>query len=195
MADINTTMATEILEQGFDWTSPPVLATGAVLLLSVLLLVSKNKNSLPSRWPHVPYTIPWVGNLLQLGGVMHVVTKIEEWAVKYGKEYGIFRITLGGVEYIVLCREEETLEIERQRPFKVIRDSMMTSAVKSVGGYGLFATEGEEWKQDKRLTSPALNHASVAKYFETMKVMSKRLTDLWNKELEEKKQQHYGQGD
>lgn len=117
---------------------------------------------------------------------MHVVTKLEEWAVKYGGEQGLFRITLAGVEYVVLCREEETLEIERQRPFKVIRDSMMTSAVKSVGGYGLFATEGDEWRQDKRLTSPALNHASVQKYFETIQTMSKRLVEKWNQELDSK---------
>lgn len=191
MADINTTktfLSAITAEDGTilglpAWT---VLATIVGLFLSYFVLGPKKK-ALPQRWPHVPYTIPWVGNLLQVGGTEHVVTKLEEWATKYGGEQGIIRITLGGVEYVVLCREEETLEIERQRPFTVVRDHMMCSAVKSTGGYGLFATEGDEWKQDKRLMSPALNHASVARYFESIKEVSQRLITKWNKELGDNK--------
>ena len=153
------------------------------LFLSHVILGTNKKKALPTRWPHVPYQIPWIGNLLQIGGTQHIVTKLEEWATQYGASQGIIRITLAGCEYVVLCREEETLEIEKQRPFTVVRDHMMCSAVKSTGGYGLFATEGEEWKQDKRLMSPALNHASVARYFESIKEVSQRLITKWNSEM------------
>jgi cytochrome P450 len=46
-------------------------------------------------------------------------------------------------------------------------------------GNGLLTSEGEEWKRQRRLTSPAFHRHRIANYADTMVGYTNRLTDSW----------------
>jgi cytochrome P450 len=132
-----------------------------------------------TSWPHVPGALPIIGNFHQIGAPTNIVNKLNEWADLYGKERGVFQCNIMGIPYVVVCREDTTMQVLSQRPFKVTRNKMLCASVNSCKAVGLFSSEGDSWKADRRLVAPALNHKQVREYFDSVKVVANRLVDKW----------------
>lgn len=130
-------------------------------------------------WPIIPGALPLLGHAHLIGSMSKLVDKLEAWADEYGKEVGCYEVSLGGFSSIVVCREDRAIEILLQRPSRVTRSVNIRESAHSIQAPGLFAAEGGEWKEERKIVAAALNRKNTEEYIPTMKVMLSRLVDKW----------------
>jgi len=149
-----------------------------MILAAALLLVfaHRRKSKVQTPWPKVPGGRFFYGNLPE--DLNFLFETIEDWASKYGKD-GIFEATMVGKQFFFLCNEEKASIVERMRPFQVVKRKKVTRAIDSLGGKGLFSAEGEDWKKERRLVAPALNHKNMRDYLASVKLVTSRLIEKW----------------
>lgn len=141
------------------------LAVGTSILSGLLalrwLLQPKQKSfrKVPGVW--------FLGVLPQLGpGGENAGIKFDEFADKYGQE-GVFEMVLTGSRMVCLNSWPLISKILDMRPFKAVKPGSLEHAAKGMV-QGVFFSEGEQWKRERRLISPAFNAKSVASYVPAM---------------------------
>jgi cytochrome P450 len=161
--------------------------TAAVILATIVLGGSYYSLSVQKKrpWPYVPGWIPLLGHFHLLGSIRNMATKFEEWADKYGSETGVFEIELTGDKFITVCREDTAMELVKLRPFVLQRPPIVNEAANSIGGTGLFAAEGDQWKMEHKLVRPALNRSNVQEYLAAMSQMADRLVKKWSDQCDD----------
>ena len=134
-----------------------------------------------SSWAKVPGSIPWFGNVWQIGGLSRLYEQLSDWADQYGDEHGAYEFSLMGTRFIVVCRQDRILDLmSNHRPFKLVRSNKAKSVANGIGALGLFAAEGKQWSIDRRLVGPALNRMNIrSSYHECMKIVCRRLVEKW----------------
>jgi len=69
-----------------------------------------------------------------------------------------------GRRMIVVAREDRVLELFAGRPHKVIRNRHLAAAVNSTGAKGVFAAEGAQWQQERKLIAATMNKLHMQDY-------------------------------
>jgi len=128
-----------------------------------------------------PPRLPLLGNAHQLVRVGRMHRRAEEWARRYGP---IYRLEAGRRPMVVVGDRDAIDEILRERPEGYSRPARMREVFEemSAPGYpsdavrwGVFAAEGEEWKQQRRLVVTALNSNHLNRFFGIVRTATARL--------------------
>jgi cytochrome P450 len=123
-----------------------------------------------------PRALPLVGSLLQVTrGRMHQT--LEAWAIEFGP---FFRVKLGPRTLLVVADREAVKTVLLDRPHGFRRSRHMESIGLEMGlTPGVFAANGEVWRQQRRLVMAALDGAHVRAYFPALLAITQRLRGRW----------------
>jgi len=124
-----------------------------------------------------PPGLPLVGNLLQLSTEkLHQI--FEQWSEQYGP---IYKIKLGSRPVVILTGPESIQYVLKNRPEKFRRLAKMDDVMREVGVVGIFNSEGEDWKRQRKLVSQALNVTHLKTFFPDMVNITANLLNRWNR--------------
>lgn len=117
-------------------------------------------------FPEVP-GFPLVGVLPKLGKIPDdFVEKLEGWMKEYGKD-GVCEYNLMGMRFVLVACKEGLDQIMHARPYKITRSTDFSRFSEVL--HGLFTAEGESWKRQRRIISPAFNAKNTLSFFPLIK--------------------------
>jgi cytochrome P450 len=123
-----------------------------------------------------PRGLPVVGNLRQVR-LAHVHQDVEAWARRYGP---YFRFRFGPVRLLGVAGHEDVLGVLKARPDVFQRDDRTTLIGKELGlTPGLFASEGEDWRHQRRMVMAGFMPGRVNAYFPMLCRVVRRLEGRW----------------
>ncbi len=116
---------------------------------------------------------------LPLVGVAHRVRVaalhqvLEDWCERYGPA---FALKLGRRRVVVIADTDAVNRALRERPDGFRRTRQIESVTRElIGTIGVFAAEGAEWRQQRRLAVTALNSNHLERYFDVVRTCTERL--------------------
>ncbi|KAF4662489.1 hypothetical protein FOZ61_000274 [Perkinsus olseni] len=109
---------------------------------------------LPFKGPRGPPILGMFGRLRR----GHEGDDFNRWALEYGPVYS-FRFLFS--KATILSGITEIKQVLKARPHDYTRRFRVKRSFDGIGAHGLFSAEGEEWRQLRRLTSPAFNDKRV----------------------------------
>ncbi|HEX2542853.1 MAG TPA: cytochrome P450 [Caldimonas sp.] len=123
-----------------------------------------------------PRGLPVLGNLLQVhSGRIH--RDVERWAELYGP---LFQFKLGRRRFLAVSDHEELISVLRDRPEGFRRTSRLDEVNKDMGlASGVFASNGEAWRRQRRIVMAAFDPAHVKAYFPMLLRVTERLHRRW----------------
>ncbi|CAK9032165.1 7-alpha [Durusdinium trenchii] len=124
--------------------------------------------------------LPYFGVLAQLGSGQHSGEQFDEWARDYGQE-GVFEMVLAGSRLVGICSWPLVSKILEMRPSKAIKPGSLLNGAHGML-QGSFFSEGDQWKRERRLLSPAFNVKSIASYAPEVTRMTQTLLQTLQKE-------------
>lgn len=134
--------------------------------------LSTTKKKLPG-----PRGIPLLGNMLQI--------KLNRFHLILEKWYDVFRspyqFRLGSKTNVVVADPELISEVLQHRPEDYRRIGMVEPVFQEMGIHGIFSSEGETWSRQRRLTTPAFSASHLKNFFGTLKTVTQRLKNRWDK--------------
>jgi len=137
-----------------------------------------------------PPGLPLLGNALQLRGPRLHLT-MEDWARTYGPSY---RFRIGPRDAMVVAGHDTVLEVLRARPDGFRRPAMVEKICDELGEpTGIFLSEGEKWKRQRRMIMHGFSPQAVKRYFPRLVQVSQRLRKRW--EAAAREQRSVGLGD
>ena len=129
-----------------------------------------------------PRGLPVFGNLFQIRRD-HVHLDVERWARQYGP---LFRITLGPQPIIVLTDHEHIATVLRDRPDGFRRNAHLQNVAREMGlTPGLFGSEGDAWRRQRRMVMSGLDPTRVRAYFAQLLRVTLRLRARWQRAARE----------
>jgi cytochrome P450 len=134
-------------------------------------------NNLPG-----PRALPLVGNALLLDRLrMHQT--VERWSREYGP---FFRICVGRTKVLVVADSTAVGAILRDRPDGFRRPAITARISEEMGGLpGLFAVEGAQWRNQRRVVMAAFAPHAIKGYFPSLVKVATRLQLRWEKAARE----------
>ena len=130
-------------------------------------------------WMMAPGRLPIIGHAHLIPSVGKLPEILEAWAAECSGDNGCFEIDMLGRRLLIISSEERAMEIVRQRPFVAVRPIQFVESANSIGAKSVFSAEGDLWKLEHKLVSPALNKANVQDYLVSLKVVARRLVQKW----------------
>lgn len=123
-----------------------------------------------------PRGIPLLGNALQFKPAqMH--RKLEEWSRQYGPYY---TIRLGRRPILVSGDHQAVAASLRDRPDGFSRTKRLEEIGIEMGmPPGVFGSNGEAWRRQRRMVMAAFDPAHVKRYFPAMQKVAGRLVGRW----------------
>ena len=122
----------------------------------------------PRRWPVI-------GNMFELRPAAFLQT-LESWAARYGS---LYRVALGGRNVMIVSDAKIIERILRQRPGSFRRVPMIEFITRELGASGVFSSEGETWRRERRLAMAALAGPNLRAFYPTLVRMAERLKKRW----------------
>jgi cytochrome P450 len=119
-----------------------------------------------------PPTLPLLGNTLQLLRPSRVHLVGEKWVQRYGS---MVRVELPGSTMVLVADLEAINEILRDRPDGYRRWISQREVIEEMGPNGVFSSEGDDWKRQRRLVLSALNIHYLSRYFDVVRTCTERL--------------------
>jgi cytochrome P450 len=119
-----------------------------------------------------PPTLPLLGNTLQLLRPSRVHLVGEKWVKRYGP---MVRVELPGSTMVLVADLEAINEILRDRPDGYRRWISQREVIEEMGPNGVFSSEGDDWKRQRRLVLSALNIHYLSRYFDVVRTCTERL--------------------
>jgi cytochrome P450 len=123
-----------------------------------------------------PRGLPVVGNLLQVErGKLH--QNVEAWAREFGP---FFRFKLGKRVLLGVSDHETLSSLLRDRPDGFKRNSRMEEIGQEMGlRPGVFSSNGEAWRQQRRMVMAGFDPTHVRAYFPSLLKVTQRLRERW----------------
>jgi cytochrome P450 len=125
-----------------------------------------------------PRGLPVVGNLFQIErGKLH--QNVEAW----GREFGpFFRFKIGRRTLLAISDHEALSTLLRDRPDGFRRTTRMQEIGEEMGlRPGVFSSNGDAWKQQRRMVMAGFDPTHVRAYFPSLLKVTERLRDRWQK--------------
>jgi cytochrome P450 len=119
-----------------------------------------------------PPALPLLGNTLQLLRPSRVHLVGERWVDRYGP---MVRVELPGATMVLVADLEAINEILRDRPDGYRRWVSQREVIEEMGPNGVFSSEGDDWKRQRRLVLSALNIHYLSRYFDVVRTCTERL--------------------
>jgi cytochrome P450 len=114
---------------------------------------------------------PVLGNVPQLApGSFHLT--FEDWVKRYGP---LYRISWAGRPVLVVADAALNAEVFRKRPDVLRRASTLEAVFSEMGGFGVFAAEGEAWRQQRALVTQGLTARNLRGFYPTLRTIGERL--------------------
>lgn len=125
-----------------------------------------------------PKGVPYFGNALQLGS-SRSHQQFEQWAAEYG---AIYKITAPRRNIVILGDHELVATMLRDRPDGFRRTTRLRDIWLEMGlPPGVFGSEGEDWKRQRRMVMAGLDPVHVKAYFPSLQAVAARLAKRWHK--------------
>jgi cytochrome P450 len=123
-----------------------------------------------------PRGMPFFGNALQFKPA-HMHRKLEQWSAEYGPYY---RIKVGPRRILVNGDHQAVAATLRDRPEGFSRSARMTEVGTEMGlPPGVFSSNGDAWRRQRRMVMAAFDPAHVKHYFPAMQKVAERLVGRW----------------
>ena len=119
-----------------------------------------------------PPALPLLGNTLQLLRASRVHLVGERWVERYGP---MVRVKIPGATMVLVADLEAINEILRDRPDGYRRWASQREVIEEMGPNGVFSSEGDDWKRQRRLVLSALNIHYLSRYFDVVRTCTERL--------------------
>jgi cytochrome P450 len=125
-----------------------------------------------------PTALPLVGNAFQIKREV-----IHQGMEQMGREYGpLFRAYFGRAKVLVVSDHELISTILRARPDDFSRSTRFAETTRDMGlKLGLFAAEGEAWRNQRRMVMASFAPGHVRAYFPSLLKVAQRLGGRWQK--------------
>jgi cytochrome P450 len=123
----------------------------------------------------VPAGLPWLGNALQLKP-LHLHLQLERWAQEFGK---FFCISAPGRRFLVVTDSELVKQMLRDRPDGFRRIRQMEPVARELQMNGLFSSEGERWRNQRRVWLATLNAQQIRFFHEKLLLITQKLLRRW----------------
>jgi cytochrome P450 len=136
------------------------------------------------RLADLPGPRPWpiLGNLPQVRRAQ-VHLDVERWARQYGS---LFRIALGPQPIVVMTDHEQIAAVLRDRPDGFRRTAYLQTVAREMGlTPGLFGSEGDAWRRQRRMVMSGLDPTRVRAYFAQLLRVTLRLRARWQRAARE----------
>ena len=122
------------------------------------------------------------GNLSQINfDELHQYMK--EMALEYGP---VYRLAFAHKPVVVLSDPEIVRGILKNRPDKFRRISAMEAVFSELGANGVFSSEGEKWKTERKMMNQAFKASKMENYYPIITKSTERLHEVLNKSSENK---------
>lgn len=122
-----------------------------------------------------PKGLPLIGNLLQID-LAKFHQQLEGWCDEIGP---IFKIKMGPASIVCVADPEVINQILRDRPTTYRRRRTIENVIAEMGFNGLFSSEGERWRRQRKVVALALNSAHLNQFFPKMLETTERLMRRW----------------
>lgn len=126
-----------------------------------------------------PKKTPIFGNFTQISPESFH-TNLEQWAKEYGSAY---QMTLLNKQYLVISDPKVGLEIIKQRPKLFNRTERLEWLFEDLGFHGVFSSNGDKWKRQRRLIMPAFSYSTLANFVPHLKSLSINLQTAVDKKI------------
>jgi cytochrome P450 len=124
-----------------------------------------------------PPGLPWIGNLFQIRfDAFH--STLESWADEYGP---LYRFRVGPRQLAVISDAETIKHMHRERPDMFRRTRSVESVTEEMRLKGLFSSEGDDWRRQRKLVALALNTAHLKPFYPKLKAITDRLMRRWER--------------
>ena len=124
-----------------------------------------------------PPGLPLLGNLLQLRfDRFHAI--LEAWADRYGP---LYRIRIGPRRLAVVSDPDTIRRMHRERPDMFRRTRSVESATAEMHINGVFSSEGDDWRRQRKIVAMALNTAHLKPFYPKLKTITERLLRRWER--------------
>ena len=123
-----------------------------------------------------PRQLPFLGNLHQVD-LKRLHCSIECFAERYG-DY--FRLRLGRRELLVVADPIAIGRMLRDRPEGFRRTRLLEAVFRELGIAGVFATNGEVWRAQRKMVVAAFDPRHIKAYFPSLTRVTERLYRRWS---------------
>jgi cytochrome P450 len=123
-----------------------------------------------------PRGLPVIGNLLQIDKPRFHL-QLEKWAKQFGP---LYKLRMGPQRIVILSNSEIISQLLKQRPdsfsrthkLKIVSQEMMLDP-------GLFSSEGDTWRVQRRMVMSGFDPAHVKGYFPNLQIVAQQLAKRW----------------
>jgi cytochrome P450 len=138
--------------------------------MSTILATPRTLNDLPH-----PPGLPFFGNALAMQP-RHFHLKIEQWAQAYGR---LFTLRMGPKRWLAVNDTALAQQILRDRPDGFRRVSNLEPIAQELGLNGLFSSEGDYWREQRRIWMASLNATQLRRFHEQLAEITGKLLARW----------------
>lgn len=124
-----------------------------------------------------PRGVPLLGNTLQLSDDRRHL-KLERWAAVFGPVYAI---RVGRTPCVVVSDAALMSEMLRARPQSWKRIGTLAPIFAELGGAGVFSSEGDAWRSQRKLAVEALSYRHIHSFYSTLTTIAERLRHRWER--------------
>jgi cytochrome P450 len=124
-----------------------------------------------------PPGLPWLGQALKLSPhQLHL--QLEQWSQRFGKFYTVHA---AGMRFLVVTDHALSQQILKDRPDGFRRIRKMEPVAQDLAMNGLFSSEGDRWRNQRRIWLATLNAQQLKFFHDQLLLITRKLLQRWRK--------------